>query len=301
MNDDTMARRMQAAIDRPVHPGNLEAIAARTAGSAMTRELGQRLADATRRANDLDAALARLRDETVGVRAALCESEGRAVRAERSRDRWRAGVFLALAAAGMALLFGCSMPTRDPMLAALEQHQSDVANATAEVLSLVAPVRADANIRVLYPPPPNCAATRPHPFLVAGVNADSVPLSVVSGPVVGREFRVTFWTCALPEAVDDAAAWIAVGHTPSTPVQLPALAGCWAMVAPEAQIPVGIAPGWQGALRREPATSGRIDLRWTPSPAAAGSRVYLQLLVFRPGITPTGFDVSAGVELTVGS
>lgn len=197
-------------------------------------------------------------------------------------------------------LAACVQPAPDAMLAAIEKH-SATEDVVAKTLASVLPATLDANIRVLYPPSPNCAATRPHPFMVAGVNAEGIPMTIAHGPIVGQEFRVIFWTCSMPDANDDAAVWIAVGHEASAPVRLPVLSDCWALVAPDAQIPVGIAPGWQGSLRREPGASGRIELRWTPSAAAAGSKVYLQLLVFKPGVTATGFDVSTGVELTVGT
>jgi hypothetical protein len=222
------------------------------------------------------------------------------------------------------LLAACSSPVqRHPVIDALESKPAAAPPGLAQGLlaaSLLPDV--DANVRYLMPRGSGCSGVvRPHPILRAGVPTDFTPNDRAHGPVVGQEFRVVFWTSAMaktlpappletltpvwPNAtpvVGPEACWIIVGHDETwTPRPIAAWPGCWQMVDPDAVIPVGIAAGWQGAVRREPDSSSRIDLRWTPSADMVGARVQLQLMTFAEGQTPHGFDLSHGVELTVGT
>lgn len=209
----------------------------------------------------------------------------------------------------LLLLASCNLPTGptsrpDPVLDAIEKASPPAAIATA--LAAVLPSDLDANVRYLYPTTSGCSgATRPHPYMVAGVRGNpDFSLEVQHGPVVGDDFRVVFWTSAMPTPLPPSpdAVWIIVGHDNAwVPRPITPWPGCWQMVNPDAVIPVPVAVGWQGSVKREPDSHARIELRWSPSAGAVGSRVQLQLMVFAPGITPSGFDLSQGVDLTVGT
>lgn len=142
-------------------------------------------------------------------------------------------------------------------------------------------------------------ATRPAPFLQYNVSGDPY------GPVVNQECFVTFWTCAMPlnEPVTPDACWIIVGHEWQDPRLLTELnlPGCWLLVKNEGMVAVPVTNEWSGMLRRDQETNGRMMLRWTPSASAFGQDVYLQLLVYRPGISSSGFQLSQGLHLRPGS
>jgi len=214
-------------------------------------------------------------------------------------------------------LAACSAPVPDPILGALNGDSAPTDKAAAMASFAVASLVGgdyDANVRYIMPRGPGCAGSvRPRPILRAGVNPDTGRESA-HGPVVGQEFRVIFWTSAMPRTlatppwgtanpiVGPEACWVVVGHDTSfVPKLIPQWPGCWQLIEPDATLPVGVAVGWQGSVKREPGGEGRIDLRWTPGPEMLGARVQLQLLVFAEGLTPHGFDLSQAVDLTVGT
>ena len=214
------------------------------------------------------------------------------------------------------LLAACSAPLPDPIRDAMNGDKPAspaAAMASMLVTSLVAGP-AYANVRYIMPRGPGCqGAVRPRPILRAGINPETGAESV-SGPVVGQEFRVIFWTSAMPRTlatppwatanpiVGPEACWVVVGHDTSfVPRLIPQWPGCWQLIEPDATLPVGVAVGWQGSVKREPGSESRVDLRWTPGPEMLGARVQLQLLVYADGLTPHGFDLSQAVDLTVGT
>lgn len=220
-------------------------------------------------------------------------------------DPWFLWALILFGAA--ALLWSCSgaatITTRAPIDAPLRTIDEALQPSLPKVAfaTLFGGPSNYANARPLYAPNGGCTGvTRPHPFLVAGVNAEATPLQVQSGPIAGAEFRVVFWTTCLDPGDDDAAVWLIVGQQPFVPQPMPGWPGCMQMVAADAIVSVPSAAGWQGAIRREPGSRGRIELRWTPGAASIGSKVYLQLLVYKPGISAHGWDLSPGVELLVG-
>ena len=69
-----------------------------------------------------------------------------------------------------------------------------------------------------------------------------------------------------------------------TPYGMP---GCWALVNPDMVVSVP-ASGSTGMVMRERG-DGRILFRWTPDAGMQGQSMFLQLLVARPGQTPSGW------------
>lgn len=170
--------------------------------------------------------------------------------------------------------------------------------------------RAPFQMRIYRPPSPapgsiamGCdGSTRPAPLLQEGVwNGQKAEY----GPVPDVPYHVTFWTCALPITEPEVpdSCWIIVSHVPAERTSLTdiGLAGCWLLIGDGDLVEVPVEDGWQGMLRREMASNGRIDLRWTPHSTYIGRRVWMQLLVYRDGISDSGFQLSPGLMLQVGT
>lgn len=132
-----------------------------------------------------------------------------------------------------------------------------------------------------------------------GVNPYVVP--GLPGPVVGQPWECRFSTTACaPYPASDA--WLIVSTRPMpspidfTPYGMP---GCWALVNPDMVVSVP-ASGSTGMVMRERG-DGRILFRWTPAQGMQGQSMFFQLLVARPGQTPSGWVASHGIEVLVGS
>jgi hypothetical protein len=121
------------------------------------------------------------------------------------------------------------------------------------------------------------------------------------GPVANEPFTMVFWTRALVVPEDTSMCWIVIGHQPFTPTDFSSwgMPGCWLLVSPDSfvQCPVGINDGF---ITRTPSHPGRVALRWTPTTADVGRKVWMQFLVSAPGENMFGLLASHAVELQVG-
>jgi len=119
-------------------------------------------------------------------------------------------------------------------------------------------------------------------------------------PTVGEQFIILFTTRHGGNGPNDPA-WLLCSHRPidaAVPFGPYGMPGCQILVQPDSTL--YCAPGnWRnGMLSRE---RGEIRFTWTPAAWAAGTPLFMQLLVAAPGENRGGFLVSPGVEIVVGS
>lgn len=119
-------------------------------------------------------------------------------------------------------------------------------------------------------------------------------------PTVGRPLRVVWTTTPTAPYVEPVACYLLVSFGDVAPTQLVGvgLDGCTLHVDGNARNRYSLTPAPGSILT---AQGGRITLEWAPPASFAGVELNLQLLVYAPGASRTGWTLSPGLELWIGS